>query len=294
MKFFDILSPSSEKRRPHVKSTLVGDVKPIHVGVLNLLGKITTTVTQKPDITQQFSPVEMATQGTAKVVVQRSGEPTFVQRGKECTMEQKRLYDMHAQQEIDSRMLKYLRRRPKITVHGGKSLNMIMASDAQNPLGNPNSELFRESQDWDVFASHRKAKTMANKIEKAIDTHLGCDICEVVHIKLPVATLSGPKTEGTSKELIRVVTPHSSKDAEIDIMPNPDDLKRFRHRNVSHEILEQAYAKTKKGLTMPMRAAKSSIDKQRIEKYWRKRGKKIPDAANGESRFGARIGLIQL
>ncbi|GAH41417.1 unnamed protein product, partial [marine sediment metagenome] len=267
MEFFDIISPRSEKRiRPQTKSSLV-DIKPINVNVLNLLGE-TTPATKKLDMDKQFTSVEIMQQGTAKVVVQRSGEPSFVMRGNECSMEQQRNYDLHAKDEIDSRMLKYLRRRPKITVHGGKSLNMILADDAVHPLGNPQDPLYRESQDWDVFASHKKAKKMANKIEKAIDQHVGCDICEVVHIKLPVSMLSGggPKVS-TSSELIRMVTPHSSKDAEIDIMPDPDDLERFRHRNVSHESLEQQYAKTKRGLFQPMRAQKSAIDKRRIETY---------------------------
>lgn len=180
-----------------------------------------------------------------------------------CNREQQQYYEQNWKSILNPKMTKHLR-GSKDVLHGGRSLNMLF--DAQ-----PNDNLYRESLDWDIFS--RKPKKTAQKIERQLDASMGCDICETVHVPIPLMPGKQP-SKAESGNLYRVTTPATKKDAEVDIMERPEKIDTVRYKNIYHESLEGQYEKARRGLLVPMRSFKSGIDKQRINEYWRRQGKR--------------------
>ena len=182
----------------------------------------------------------------------------------ECSREQTSRYEQDWEKILNPKMKKHLRGSKDI-LHGGRSLNMLLADD------NPESKLYRRSKDWDLFS--RTPKKIAQKIERKLDKSLGCNICDVVHV--PIPQTSGRDYDDMSADLYRVTTPATTKDAEVDLMEKPKNLPTIRHKGIYHESLEKQYEKTKRGLMVPMRSFTAGLDKQRIAEYYRRKGKRI-------------------
>lgn len=179
----------------------------------------------------------------------------------QCSREQLQRYERDWERILNPKMRKHLR-GSKDVLHGGRSLNMLLADD------DPDSDMYRESKDWDVFS--RSPKKVAQKIERNLDNVLGCNICETVHV--PIPKVSAREHEDMSADLYRVTTPATTKDAEVDLMDKPKNLPTTHYKGIYHESLEKQYEKAVRGLMVPMRSFKSGLDRQRIAEYWRRKG----------------------
>jgi len=160
-------------------------------------------------------------------------------------------------------MIEHLR-GSKDVLHGGRSLNMLFNAEQSD-------RLYRESLDWDLLS--RKSRKHSVKLEKQIDKSMGCNICDVVHVPIPMT--SGRENEDMSADLYRVTTSSTRKDSEIDIMDRPKKLDTIYHEGIHHESLESQYKKATRGLMVPMRSFKSGLDRTRIREYYRLKGKKL-------------------
>lgn len=178
-----------------------------------------------------------------------------------CSIDQERQYERNWEKILNPRVKRHME-KSKDVLHGGRSLNYLLADN------NPESDLYRESKDWDMFSN--SPKKVAQRMEKEIDKTMGCNICDVVHVPIPDTT--GRQYDDNSADLYRITTAATRYDAEIDIMESPKSLPTVRHMNMNHESLEQQHTKTRRGLMQPMRSFKSGLDKTRIEEYWRRHG----------------------
>jgi len=194
--------------------------------------------------------------GRAEVLPDKSGLPS-------CSREQQQYYEQNWENILDPKMIEHLRGSEDV-LHGGRSLNMLF--DAS-----PSDRLYRESLDWDLLS--KKPRKHSIKLEKQIDKSMGCNICDVTHVPIPIT--SDRDYEDMSADLYRVSTPYTNKDSEIDIMDRPKKLDTIRYNKIHHETLESQYKKVTRGLMVPMRSFKSGLDRTRIREYYRLKGKKL-------------------
>jgi len=194
--------------------------------------------------------------GRSEILPDKSGLP-------QCSREQQQYYEQNWERILNPRVTSHLY-ESKDVLHGGRSLNMLF--DAY-----PNDKLYRESLDWDLLS--RKPRKHSIKLEKQIDTSMGCNVCDVVHVPIPVT--SSQEHEDMSADLYRVSTSFTDKDSEIDIMDRPKKLDTIRHKGIYHETLESQYKKATRGLMVPFRSFKSGLDRTRIREYYRLKGKKL-------------------
>ena len=194
--------------------------------------------------------------GKAEVLPDKSGLP-------QCSREQQQYYEQNWERVVNPKMMEHLRGGEDV-LHGGRSLNMLFNAE-------PSDRLYRESLDWDLLS--KKPRKHSIKIEKQIDTSMGCNICDVVHVPIPMT--SGREHEDMSADLYRVTTTSTNKDSEVDIMDRPKKLDTIHHEGIHHESLESQYKKATRGLMVPMRSFKSGLDRTRIREYYRLKGKKL-------------------
>ena len=194
--------------------------------------------------------------GKAEVLPDKSGLP-------QCSTEQQQYYEQNRERIVDPMMMNHLR-GSKDVLHGGRSLNMLFNAS-------PSDRLYRESLDWDLLS--KKPRKHSIKLEKQIDKSIGCNICDVTHVPIPMT--SGQDYDDMSADLYRVSTSFTNKDSEIDIMDRPKKLDTISHNEIHHETLESQYKKATKGLMVPMRSFKSGLDRTRIREYYRLKGKRL-------------------
>lgn len=194
--------------------------------------------------------------GKSEVLPDKSGLPL-------CSREQQQHYEQNWENIVNPKMIEHLR-ETKDVLHGGRSLNMLFDAD-------PNDRLYRKSLDWDLLS--RKPRKHSIKLEKQIDESMGCNVCDVVHVPIPMT--SGREDEEMSADLYRVTTPFTDKDSEVDVMDRPKKLDTIRYKEIHHESLESQYKKATRGLMVPMRSFKSGLDRTRIREYYRLKGKKL-------------------
>ena len=182
----------------------------------------------------------------------------------QCSREQTSRYEQNWERILNPKMMKHLR-GSKDVLHGGKSLNILIAND------DPENKLYRESLDWDLMS--RNPKKVSQKIERKLDKSLGCNICDVVHV--PIPQTSGREYDDMSADLYRVTTPSTTRDSEVDVMERPKDLPTTRYKGIYHESLDRQYEKATRGLMVPLRSFKSGLDRTRIREYYRRKGKMV-------------------
>jgi len=182
----------------------------------------------------------------------------------EPTPEKIEYYKRNRQHIVPPIVKSSLRRHPQDVLHGSQSLNMLLPSFP------------REPGDWDMYSPKEKERALA--LESAIDRKVGADIASTVYIEIPKATFGGfqkkdDSEDDMSKNLYRVITPHVSNDAEIDVMDKPPNLPTVRHNGITHESLESQYKKSVRRQHMqPMKASKARTDQTAIEDYWNTKG----------------------
>lgn len=194
--------------------------------------------------------------GRAEALPDKSGLP-------QCSREQQQYYEQNWERIVNPMVEGHLR-GSKDVLHGGRSLNMLF--DAK-----PSDKLYRESLDWDLLS--RKPRKHSIKIEKQIDTSMGCNICDVVHVPIPKTSVQ--EHEDMSADLYRLTTSFTDKDSEVDIMDRPKKLDTIHYKGIYHETLESQYKKATKGLMVPFRSFKCGLDRTRIREYYRTKGKKL-------------------
>lgn len=165
------------------------------------------------------------------------------------TKQQLDMFSKNHKNIIDTTVLKSLKTHRNDVLHGSQSLNMLLRSK-------------RPAHDWDMYSPTERKRARA--LEKSIDRKAGCDIAEVRYTPIPKSPFVKSSPDSSS-ELYRVYTPLIKNDADIDIMDKPRGLRTFRKGGITHESLVSQYSKKVKGIFMPMRMMKSSIDKRRIE-----------------------------
>jgi len=179
---------------------------------------------------------------------------------KKCTPQQLERYDKEWEKIVSPTVVRSLRRHREDVLHGGRSLNMILPTK-------------RTTKDWDMYSP--REKTRAQALEKEIDRKAGCDVCQVKQVYMPKTT-PGADSPETSKRLYRIVTEHTADDADVDVMDKPKGLRTTKAKGITHESLEAAHEKASKRMRLqPMYMWKAMLDKQRIEQYWRMKGKKF-------------------
>lgn len=159
-----------------------------------------------------------------------------------------------------------VRNNKNTTLHGGKSLNMLLDSH-------------RETKDFDIFS--KNARKTAHRIENELDKRAGKDIARVTRKTIPNVTGSDDAT--ASDTLYEVDVKGNLPD--FDVMQNPKDLKRTKKQRIYHQTLEQQYERKLKNFNQPLRAFKSRQDAKRIESFWATKGKKVPSMASKETKF---------
>lgn len=164
--------------------------------------------------------------------------------------------------------MSHLRRHKEDILHGARSLNMLLPTK-------------RETKDFDIYSSH--PRPTASQLEASIDRKIGCDICETGFSKIPESALLQRKAEGgpaMSDELYRIRTKTKTsflkKEPEMDIMKKPPGLKTISQSGITHESLEDAYAKLQYLKSQPSRGMKIRQDMRRVEEYLLSQGKVLP------------------
>lgn len=179
---------------------------------------------------------------------------------KKCTPKQLEHYEKNWEKIVSPTVVRSLRRHREDVLHGGRSLNMLLPTQ-------------RPTKDWDIYSP--REKTRAQALEREIDRKTGCDVCQVKQVHMPKTTM-GPDSPETSKRLYRIVTEHTADDADVDVMDKPKGLRTTRAKGITHESLEAAREKAAKRMRLqPMYMWKAMLDKQRIEQYWRMKGKEF-------------------
>jgi len=189
-----------------------------------------------------------------------------------CTPEDLKRYKRDWQGIVPVIALSHLKRHKEDVLHGGRSLNMLL-------------EKQRETKDFDIYSPH--PRPTATGLEKSIDKAVGCDICETEQCLIPKSVLLRRSAEGApemSDELYRVRTKSKKSflkksDPEMDVMKIPPNLRTVRHQGITHEALEEAYAKHQYLQNQPARSLKTRQDMRRIEEYLVQNGYPLPQGS---------------
>lgn len=187
----------------------------------------------------------------AEVLPDSGGQPP-------CTSEDLKRFKRDWSSIVPVVAMSHLRRHSEDVLHGGRSLNVLLDTE-------------RETKDFDMYSS--TPRPHASKLEASIDRMVRCDVCETLYAPIPKSAILDRKdgTPSMSSELYRVRTRTKSSflknDPEMDIMKKPSGLRTIRKDGITHESLEDAYAKAKYLKDQPTRMMNARQDMKRIEEH---------------------------
>jgi len=177
-----------------------------------------------------------------------------------CSREQVKHFVENWEQILPPRVIRSIKKNDDV-MHGARSVNMIVGK-----------KYSRKTRDFDVYS--KEPNKRAHQIENEIDRCVGCDMAYVHYQAVPKLNPFNEEDEKMAKELYIVKTvPH--QDGDVDYMMLPRGLPTHKRKGIRHEDLKEAYRKAQKNLMHPMRYFKAKKDIERIEAYWRSRGKRI-------------------
>jgi len=198
-------------------------------------------------------PVKITSSPKMEEITERNDAPR-------CSREKVKHFVENWEKILPPKVIRSIKRNNDV-MHGARSVNMIVGK-----------RYARKTKDFDVYS--KEPNKRAHQIENEIDRCMGCDMAYVHYQKIPKLNQFNGDDERMAKELFIVKTvPH--QDGDVDYMELPHGLPTHRRKGIRHEDLKEAYRKAQKALNQPLRHFKARRDMERIEAYWRSRGKRI-------------------
>ena len=177
-----------------------------------------------------------------------------------CSREKVQEFVKNWERILPPKVIRSIKRNNDV-MHGARSVNMIVGK-----------KYSRKTKDFDVYS--KEPSKRAHQIENEIDKACGCDMAYVHYQAIPKMNPMNGDDPNMAKELFIVKTV-PNQDGDVDYMQLPPNLPYHKRKGIFHEDLEEAYRKAQKNLNHPLRYFKAQRDIERIEAYWKSRGKKI-------------------